>query len=254
MSSALAAEYRTYYSGETGRVGHEMILDLTNFKHDYGIDCGDIAHRLMDYGFHAPTLSFPVHETLMVEPTESEPKAEMDRFMEALVHIKRECEAAAGQEVQRRAQRPHTAVEIAGEWSHPYARREAAFPLGWIAEAKFWPYVSKKSTTATATATSSAAARSNPHGGIEQYVPTVPYHRPARRNRGRTARRAVLEELPPAISHLDRRNVRPDVPSLSSRWSRNPIICTIFCRACREKRVPRTATPAQTTSILYLIL
>ena len=66
MSSALAAEYRTYYSGETGRVGHEMILDLTNFKHDYGIDCGDIAHRLMDYGFHAPTLSFPVHETLMV--------------------------------------------------------------------------------------------------------------------------------------------------------------------------------------------
>ncbi|MDO5488381.1 MAG: aminomethyl-transferring glycine dehydrogenase, partial [Rikenellaceae bacterium] len=95
MSSALKSEYRTFYSGETGRVGHEMILDLTNFKKDYGIDCGDIAHRLMDYGFHAPTLSFPVHETLMVEPTESEPKAEMDRFMEALVQIKRECEAAA---------------------------------------------------------------------------------------------------------------------------------------------------------------
>lgn len=143
MSSALAAEYRTYYSGETGRVGHEMILDLTNFKHDYGIDCGDIAHRLMDYGFHAPTLSFPVHETLMVEPTESEPKAEMDRFMEALVHIKRECEAAAGQEDNVVRNAPHTAVEIAGEWSHPYSRREAAFPLGWIAEAKFWPYVSK---------------------------------------------------------------------------------------------------------------
>ena len=119
MSSALAAEYRTYYSGETGRVGHEMILDLTNFKHDYGIDCGDIAHRLMDYGFHAPTLSFPVHETLMVEPTESEPKAEMDRFMEALVHIKRECEAAAGQEDNVVRNAPHTAVE------------------------KFWPYVSK---------------------------------------------------------------------------------------------------------------
>ena len=143
MSSALAAEYRTYYSGETGRVGHEMILDLTNFKHDYGIDCGDIAHRLMDYGFHAPTLSFPVHETLMVEPTESEPKAEMDRFMEALVHIKRECEAAAGQEDNVVRNAPHTAVEIAGEWSHPYSRREAAFPLSWIAEAKFWPYVSK---------------------------------------------------------------------------------------------------------------
>jgi len=82
MSAALASEFRTYYSGETGRVGHEMILDLTNFKKDYNIDCGDIAHRLMDYGFHAPTLSFPVHETLMVEPTESEPKAEMDRFIE----------------------------------------------------------------------------------------------------------------------------------------------------------------------------
>ena len=143
MSSALKSEYRTYYSGETGRVGHEMILDLTHFKKEYNIDCGDIAHRLMDYGFHAPTLSFPVHETLMVEPTESEPKAAMDRFMEALVHIKRECEAAAGQEDNVVRNAPHTAVEIAGEWSHPYSRREAAFPLGWIAEAKFWPYVSK---------------------------------------------------------------------------------------------------------------
>ena len=121
MSSALKDEYRTYYSGETGRVGHEMILDLTNFKHDYGIDCGDIAHRLMDYGFHAPTLSFPVHETLMVEPTESEPKAEMDRFIEALVAIKRECEAAAaaGEKDNVVVNAPHTAVEIAGEWSHP---------------------------------------------------------------------------------------------------------------------------------------
>lgn len=108
MSSALAPEYRTYYSGETGRVGHEMILDLTSFKKDYNIDCGDIAHRLMDYGFHAPTLSFPVHETLMVEPTESEPKAEMDRFIEALVSIKRECEAAAGQADNVVANAPHT--------------------------------------------------------------------------------------------------------------------------------------------------
>ncbi|MDO5497395.1 MAG: aminomethyl-transferring glycine dehydrogenase [Alistipes sp.] len=145
MSSALKSEYRTYYSGETGRVGHEMILDLTHFKHDYGIDCGDIAHRLMDYGFHAPTLSFPVHETLMVEPTESEPKAEMDRFIEALVAIKRECEAAAaaGEKDNVVVNAPHTAVEIAGEWSHPYSRQEAAFPLGWVAQAKFFPYVTK---------------------------------------------------------------------------------------------------------------
>ena len=143
MSSALAPEYRTYYSGETGRVGHEMILDLTSFKKDYGVDCGDIAHRLMDYGFHAPTLSFPVHETLMVEPTESEPKAEMDRFIEALVSIKRECEAAAGQADNVVANAPHTAAEIAGEWTHPYTRAEAAFPLAWVREAKFFPYVTK---------------------------------------------------------------------------------------------------------------
>ena len=145
LSSALKNEYRTYYSGETGRVGHEMILDLTNFKKDYGIDCGDIAHRLMDYGFHAPTLSFPVHETLMVEPTESEPKAEMDRFMEALVQIKRECEAAAasGEKDNVVVNAPHTAVELAGEWSHPYGRMEAAFPLEWVRVSKFFPYVTK---------------------------------------------------------------------------------------------------------------
>ncbi len=145
MSSALKDEYRTFYSGETGRVGHEMILDLTNFKKDYGIDCGDIAHRLMDYGFHAPTLSFPVHETLMVEPTESEPKAEMDRFMEALVQIKRECEAAAasGEKDNVVVNAPHTAVELAGEWSHPYTRMEAAFPLEWVRASKFFPYVTK---------------------------------------------------------------------------------------------------------------
>ena len=145
MSSALKDEYRTYYSGETGRVGHEMILDLTNFKKDYGIDCGDIAHRLMDYGFHAPTLSFPVHETLMVEPTESEPKAEMDRFMEALIQIKRECEAAAasGEKDNVVVNAPHTAVELAGEWSPPYSRMEAAFPLDWVRTAKFFPYVTK---------------------------------------------------------------------------------------------------------------
>ncbi len=145
MSSALKHEYKTYYSGETGRVGHEMILDLTRFKHDYNIDCGDIAHRLMDYGFHAPTLSFPVHETLMVEPTESESKAEMDRFIEALIQIKRECEAAAasGNADNVVVNAPHTAKELAGEWSHPYTREEAAFPLSWIVENKFFPYVTK---------------------------------------------------------------------------------------------------------------
>ena len=145
MSSALKDEYKTFYSGETGRVGHEMILDLTRFKHDYNIDCGDIAHRLMDYGYHAPTLSFPVHETLMVEPTESESKAEMDRFIESLIQIKRECEAAAasGNADNVVVNAPHTALELAGEWSHPYSRQEAAFPLAWVAVGKFFPYVTK---------------------------------------------------------------------------------------------------------------
>ena len=143
MASALASEYRTFYTGQTGRVAHEMILDLTNFKKDYNIDCGDIAHRLMDYGFHAPTLSFPVHETLMVEPTESEPKEEMDRFIETMKRIKRECEAAVGQEDNVVKMAPHTAEELCGEWSHPYTREEAAFPLDWVRESKFFPYVSK---------------------------------------------------------------------------------------------------------------
>ena len=143
MASALASEYRTYYTGQTGRVAHEMILDLTHFKKEYNIDCGDIAHRLMDYGFHAPTLSFPVHETLMVEPTESEPKEEMDRFIETMIRIKRECEAAVGQEDNVVKMAPHTAEELCGEWSHPYTRDEAAFPLEWVRESKFFPYVSK---------------------------------------------------------------------------------------------------------------
>ncbi len=143
MASAIAPEFKTYYSGETGRVGHEMILDLTHFKRDYGVDCGDVAHRLMDYGFHAPTLSFPVHETLMVEPTESEPKTEMDRFIEALISIKREAEAIAGEKDNVVANAPHTALELAGEWTHPYDRMQAAFPLRWVARSKFFPVVSK---------------------------------------------------------------------------------------------------------------
>ncbi len=147
MSKAIASEYRTYYSGETGRVGHEMILDLTNFKKDYGVEVADVARRLMDYGFHAPTLSFPVHDTFMVEPTESEPKAEMDRFIEAMVAIKRECEqiAAEGKNPDNVvANAPHTAVEVASDnWAHPYSRTLAAFPLEWVKNSKVWAYVTK---------------------------------------------------------------------------------------------------------------
>ena len=143
MSKALEKEFKTYYTGENGRVGHEMILDLSNYKKDYGVDVGDMARRLMDYGFHAPTLSFPVHDTFMIEPTESEPKAEMDRFIEAMIAIKRECETASQNTDNVIANAPHTAVEIAGEWNHPYSRMQAAFPLPWVKENKFFPYVSK---------------------------------------------------------------------------------------------------------------
>ena len=146
MSAALSKEFRTYYTGENGRVGHEMILDLHEFKKLYGVDTGDMARRLMDYGFHAPTLSFPVHDTFMIEPTESEPKAEMDRFIEAMISIKRECEAVAesGNTTDNPiANAPHTAIELTGEWSHPYTREQAVFPLEWVKQSKFFPYVSK---------------------------------------------------------------------------------------------------------------
>lgn len=143
MACALKGHYGIVYTGETGRVGHEMIVDCRNFRADYGVETGDIARRLMDYGFHAPTLSFPVHDTLMVEPTESEPKAELDRFLAALIGIRKECEAGVGQEDHLVKNAPHTSLECCGEWAHPYSRMEAAYPLPWVAENKFWPYVSK---------------------------------------------------------------------------------------------------------------
>ncbi len=148
MASALKGHYGIVYTGETGRVGHEMIVDCRNFRAEYGIETGDIARRLMDFGFHAPTLSFPVHDTLMVEPTESEPKAELDRFLEALIAIKAECEAIKAGTLDKEdnplKMAPHTAAESAADtWSHPYGRQQAAFPLPWVGENKFWPYVSK---------------------------------------------------------------------------------------------------------------
>ena len=164
MSSALKSEYRTYYSGETGRVGHEMILDLTHFKKDYNIDCGDIAHRLMDYGFHAPTLSFPVHETPMVEPTESEPKAEMDRFIATLIQIKRECEeAAASGEADNVVVNapPHGCRNLRRMVASLHARK-GSVPARLHPRVEILPPTYRRSTTATATAIWSAAARNKP--------------------------------------------------------------------------------------------
>lgn len=148
ISSKLAPHYATLYTGSNSRVAHECIIDCREFRTACGVECSDIARRLMDYGFHAPTLSFPVHETLMVEPTESEDKAELDRFIEALTAIKAECEevksGAANPSDNLLKMSPHTAHELcADEWTHPYSRERAAFPLSWVKENKFFPYVSK---------------------------------------------------------------------------------------------------------------
>lgn len=148
LAASLKGYYDILYTGETGFVGHEMIVECRNFKPMANITEADIAKRLMDYGFHAPTLSFPVHGTLMVEPTESESLQELDRFVEAMISIYKEIievkdgKADAEKNVLRNA--PHTQeVVIANEWNRTYDREKAAFPLAWIRENKFWPTVSR---------------------------------------------------------------------------------------------------------------
>jgi glycine dehydrogenase len=148
VSTKLRPYYDTLYTGETGRVAHECIIDIRSFKKEYGVDATDIAKRFMDFGFHAPTLSFPVPDTLMVEPTESESLAELDRFIEAMITIKRECEAIKSGQLDAEdnpvKMAPHTALEVAAdEWKHQYPRTQAAYPLAWISDNKFWPHVTR---------------------------------------------------------------------------------------------------------------
>ncbi len=142
MKSRFEGHYPILYTGECGRAAHEMILDCRAFKEN-GIEVGDIAKRLMDYGFHAPTVSFPVAGTLMIEPTESEDLAELDRFCDALISIRKEIEAATADDknnVLKNA--PHTlAMLTTDNWDFPYTREKAAYPLAYIAENKFWPSV-----------------------------------------------------------------------------------------------------------------
>ena len=149
IESRLSEHYPVLYTGAAnGRVAHELIIDFRHFKHTVGIEVEDVAKRLMDYGFHAPTVSFPVAGTLMIEPTESEDKPEIDRFCDALIAIKGEIE-----KIQNKTwdatdnplkNAPHT-VEVltASEWTHGYTREEAAFPLPWVREGKFWPAVAR---------------------------------------------------------------------------------------------------------------
>ena len=145
VAARLREHYPVLYSGTDGLVAHECILDLRGITKDTGVTVDDVAKRLIDYGFHAPTMSFPVAGTLMVEPTESEDKAELDRFCDAMIAIRAEIDevgsgaVAASESVLRGA--PHTAEALAGEWEHPYDRTTAAFPQGVDPTAKYWPPV-----------------------------------------------------------------------------------------------------------------
>ncbi len=142
MAKRLKEAYGIVYTGATGRVGHELILDCRQF-HAIGITEADIAKRLMDYGYHAPTLSFPVHGTLMVEPTESESLAEIDRFCDVLLQIRQEIadieSGKADKEDNVLVNAPHPEYEVvADEWTHPYSRKQAAYPTDFVAQNKFW--------------------------------------------------------------------------------------------------------------------
>jgi glycine dehydrogenase len=148
MAKRLEKHYPVLYAGQQGHVAHEFILDLRQFKESAGIEAVDVAKRLMDYGFHAPTMSFPVPGTLMIEPTESESKAELDRFCDALIGIRGEIQEIVEGRLPRDHNplklAPHTAQAVtAAEWTRPYSRQQAAFPAPWVRDSKFWPSVAR---------------------------------------------------------------------------------------------------------------
>lgn len=152
MQRVLAPYYKTLYTGTHKRVAHEMILDTRELKQSAGVEVEDIAKRLMDYGYHAPTVSFPVAGTLMIEPTESETKGELDRFCEAMISIRKEImeieNGIADRENNALKHAPHTAeVVISDNWDRPYSREKAAFPTAWSRQNKFWPAVSRINNT-----------------------------------------------------------------------------------------------------------
>ena len=148
LAARLKDSYGILYTGKNGRVGHELILEARNFKATTGITETDIAKRLIDYGFHAPTLSFPVHGTLMIEPTESESKAELDRFVEAMLHIFDEIKEVENGTADKTdnvlLNSPHPEyIIVSDEWNHSYSRTKAAYPTHWVAENKFWVNVAR---------------------------------------------------------------------------------------------------------------
>ncbi len=148
VAKRLEGHYPVLYRGQNGLVAHECILDTRGFKASAGVEVEDLAKRLMDYGFHAPTMSFPVAGTMMVEPTESESKAELDRFIEAMIGIREEIAAVERGEVPRGdnvlSHAPHTAAVVTADaWTRPYSRQQAAYPTAWTRARKFWPAVSR---------------------------------------------------------------------------------------------------------------
>jgi glycine dehydrogenase len=151
MKARLEGYYKILYTGKNNTCAHEFIVDLRPFR-SLGIEAEDVAKRLMDYGFHAPTLSFPVAGTIMIEPTESEPKAELDRYCDALINIHEEIMAIENGSADRTdnvlKNAPHSLQVItADEWSHPYTRSQAAFPLAYVRQNKFWPAISRVNNT-----------------------------------------------------------------------------------------------------------
>jgi len=148
MAKRLADHYPVLYTGANDRVGHEFIIDVRPFEKTAGVTVEDVAKRLMDYGFHSPTMSFPVAGTLMIEPTESETMAELDRLCDALISIRKEIRAIETERLPRDdnplKNAPHTSAAItADDWSHPYSREQAAFPAPWVKEHKYWPVVGR---------------------------------------------------------------------------------------------------------------
>jgi len=148
MKELLSPSYKILYTGKNGRCAHEMILDCNDFKMASGVEVADMAKRLMDYGFHAPTVAFPVVNTLMVEPTESESKAELDRFCEAMISIRKEIQEIIDGKYDKVdnviKNAPHTCkLVVADYWKKPYSRQKAAYPLQWVVANKFWPSVAK---------------------------------------------------------------------------------------------------------------
>ncbi len=147
MAKRLENDYSILYKGNSGLNAHEFIVDCREFKNSANITNEDIAKRLVDYGFHAPTMSWPIPGTLMIEPTESESKSELDKFCDAMISIRKEIKDIESEKVSKEdnvlVNSPHTVKDLCEEWLHPYSKEKAVFPTSWVKENKFWPYVSR---------------------------------------------------------------------------------------------------------------